>query len=73
MNTQKRRIERLEEVRGLQAAVYAIGLADTDEVVVLSMKRSEEHQRMPCVVFEQRYPTAQIVESLSEAWMWDAL
>ena len=73
MNGFKRRVERLEAVGGLHGGVYAIGLADTDEVVVLSMGSGAEHERMRRPVFEQRYPTAQIVDSLGTAEMWEAI
>ena len=73
MKTYSKRLAWLEAHAGMHDPVYAIGLADTDEVVVLSMGSGAEHERMPRPVFEQRYPTAQIVESLGTAEMWEAI
>ncbi len=57
----------------MHAPVHAVYLADTDEIVVLSMRSADEHERMPRAVFNARYPDGQIVESLGAAWMWEAL
>ncbi len=73
MNAVKQRIHRLEVASGQQEPVYAVYLADGDDVVQLSMQCANEHARMPAALWLERYPTAQIVGSLGAITMWDAL
>ncbi len=63
----ERRLKKLEHHTEVREAAYAVELVDVDLVVVTGT-----HERLPLVLFRERYPAGVIVQQLEEA-MWDAL
>ncbi len=63
----ERRLKKLEHHTEVREAAYAVELVDVDLVVVTGT-----HERLPLVLFRERYPEGVIVQQLEQA-MWDAL